>query len=334
MNILFVTYTRIGDAVLSSGLLAHLVERYPEARITLACGEIPAPLFESTPGLVRLIPLRKQRFKGHWLKLWGETVGTFWDLVIDLRDSVVGRTVRARERRILGPSRAPVHRVRQIGHLLDLAEPPAPKLWLCPEARTEAKTLVPNGAPVLAFGPTANWPGKQWPAARFAELAERLTRSGSILPDARIAILGAPDERRFALPVLEAVPAQRRIDLIGRVDLAAAAACLARADLYVGNDSGLMHMAAAVGTPTLGLFGPSREELYAPWGERAAWVRTERSYEDIAQDPDYDASGDGDWMDSLSVDRVEAGVMELWRRLEGIERKRTNSSASDRGAAR
>ena len=50
MRILFITATRIGDAVLSTGLLAHLIEHHPEARITIACGPVAAPLFSAVPG--------------------------------------------------------------------------------------------------------------------------------------------------------------------------------------------------------------------------------------------------------------------------------------------
>ncbi|MDE2515599.1 MAG: glycosyltransferase family 9 protein, partial [Rhodospirillales bacterium] len=62
------------------------------------------------------------------------------------------------------------------------------------------------------------------------------------------------------------------IDLVGRLSLPQAAACLSRARLFVGNDSGLMHLAAAAGTPTLGLFGPTNAAEYAPSGRLAAAV--------------------------------------------------------------
>ena len=74
----------------------------------------------------------------------------------------------------------------------------------------------------------------------------------------------------MAAPVLEALG--DAIDLCGRLSLAEVAACLARCALFVGNDSGLMHLAAAAGTPTLGLFGPSRADEYAPAGRCTAFV--------------------------------------------------------------
>jgi ADP-heptose:LPS heptosyltransferase len=72
----------------------------------------------------------------------------------------------------------------------------------------------------------------------------------------------------LAAPVLAALPGA--IDLVGTLTLPEAAACLARCTLFVGNDSGLMHLAAAAGTPTLGLFGPTQAAEYAPAGSRTA----------------------------------------------------------------
>ncbi|HYM71938.1 MAG TPA: glycosyltransferase family 9 protein, partial [Stellaceae bacterium] len=84
MDILFVTATRIGDAVLSTGLLAHLIERHPGARLTIAAGPAAAPLFVAVPGLARLLTLEKRRMAAHWLGLYRIVAGTRWDIVVDL----------------------------------------------------------------------------------------------------------------------------------------------------------------------------------------------------------------------------------------------------------
>jgi ADP-heptose:LPS heptosyltransferase len=99
-------------------------------------------------------------------------------------------------------------------------------------------------------------------------------------------IVGGPDDRQAALALRTAVPRERLIDLAGRESLLVSYAALQRARLFIGNDSGLMHLAAAAGAPTLGLFGPSDERLYAPWGPKARTLRGPRSFEEIrAQDP-------------------------------------------------
>ena len=89
------------------------------------------------------------------------------------------------------------------------------------------------------------------------------------------------------------------------------AACLERATLFVGNDSGLMHMAAAGGTPTLGLFGPSRDEIYAPWGDDGVAVRTPESFTELTTAPDYDHRTTDTLMRSLTVDAVADAATSL-----------------------
>ena len=120
-----------------------------------------------------------------------------------------------------------------------------------------------------ALGPTANWAGKVWPAERFAASFEALRAH---LPDALPLVLAGPGEAEHAMAqgVMDRLPAA--IDLRGRLSLPEVTACLQRCRLFVGNDSGLMHLAAASGIPTLGLFGPSRSSEYAPAGPRAAFV--------------------------------------------------------------
>ena len=313
MKILFITSTRIGDAVLSSGLLDHVIRSYPGARLTIACGPAAAPLFAALPGLEQVIVMTKRPYGLHWFDLWRQVAATAWTLVVDLRASALAWMVIAGERRVFRPRPSErIHRMHQLARLFDLAEPPAPKLWTLSSHEAAAAGLIPNG-PVLAIGPTANWIGKTWRAERFAQVVERLTQPGGILPGASVAVFGAPSEREAARPVLEAIPPARRIDLVGTVDLLTATACLRRCALYIGNDSGLMHLAAAAGIPTLGLFGPSRPENYAPWGPHGAVARTTIAYDDLFA-PGYDHCNTDSLMDSLPLDAVVEAAESLWRR--------------------
>lgn len=305
MRVLFITSNRIGDAVLSTGLLGHLVDAHPDARFTIACGPIAAPLLRAVPRLDRLIPLAKRSFARHWLSLWLACVGTRWDLVVDLRNSVVGRLVPCRRlvthRRLSG-----VHKVEEIAAVLGLSPAPGPRLWIDAEAEAEAGRLLPPG-PLLALGPTANWPGKEWPAERFVELAQRLTAPDGALPGARVAVFAAGQEVARARPLLDGLGGAA-VDLTGRTDPLVAAACLRRAALYVGNDSGLMHIAAAVGTPTIGLFGPGFPEVYGPWG---GLTRTVVSAEPRERLMARWKAGEGGLMDGIPVDAVEDAARTL-----------------------
>ncbi|CAM9769335.1 unnamed protein product [Discosporangium mesarthrocarpum] len=315
MRILFVGHTRIGDAVLSTGILQAIAGGRDDARVTVACGIVAAPLFAPAPFVERVIPIVKRRYSGHWFDVWREVVGTRWDLVVDLRHSAIPWLVRARRRMIRrGRDGANDHRVIGLARVLDRQDdPPAPHLWSTPEQRAAAARLVADGGPVLALGPTANWRGKIWPAERFAALAETLAGPASAGPlrNARVAVFGGPGEHEIAQPVLDVIPAGRRIDLVGAADLPTIHACLARCALFVGNDSGLMHIAAATGIPTIGLFGPSRPEHYGPWGARAESVRTRLPYDALVGGPGYDHRTTDTLMDSLELDDVVAAADRL-----------------------
>ena len=117
--------------------------------------------------------------------------------------------------------------------------------------------------------------------------------------------------------MIDALPAARRIDLVGAVDPATAGACLGRCALYVGNDSGLMHLAAASGIPTLGLFGPSHAYRYAPWGANTAYVRTRESCDELVGAPGFDHRTTDTLMDGLEVTAAAAAAEALWRRCHG-----------------
>jgi heptosyltransferase III len=316
MRILFITATRIGDAVLSTGLLGHLLERHPGARVTIAAGTLAAPLFAEVPGLERLIPMAKRRLSLHWLGLHAAVVPRRWDLVVDLRGSALAYLLWAGERRVIAKGETGEHRVGQLARLFGIVPPPGPRLWLGREHERRAAALAPPGDPILAIGPAANWRGKQWRGERFAELMQHLTAPGGILPGARVAVMAAAHERPQAERLLVAVPPERRLDLVGKTDLLTAGAVLRRAALFIGNDSGLMHIAAAAGAPTLGLFGPTQASHYAPWGVNAAVVQTAIPSLEL-YGPDFDHRTVDTMMDSLSVAAVAAAATQLFRKRAG-----------------
>lgn len=324
MRILFITSNRIGDCVLASGILDYLLKSYPAARFTVACGPEAAGLFAATPRVERVIALAKQPWAGHWFKLWRQVATTRWSLVVDLRASVLAHFILARRRKIVRASSETLHRVAALGAAFGLSPPPAPKIYPGDEHRAKARALIPDagqaGGPVLAVAPTANWGGKVWPAERFVAAIAALTAPGGILPGARVAVFAAPSERAMALGVLAALPAERLIDLVGKLDLLTAYACLERADFFLGNDSALLHLAAASGIPALGLYGPSREEIYGPWGDNAASVRTDLSFSDIIHQPGYDYRRHDSHMGTLAVEKVVAAAEKLWRQRVKPER--------------
>ncbi len=295
--------------MLSTGVLATLVAQYPEARFTVACGPYAADLFRATPRLERLIVMPKQAWNLHWVSLYRQCMATPWDLIVDFRDSLVGRILPAKQRALRKRS-AGQHKVVENAAILDLNPPPSPKIWIDDKTLARAAAILPKNRPVLALGPAANWAAKQWPIVRFAELAQRLATSDSVLAGAAVMVVADGREREQVAPLLHALPERQRIEMIGE-DLLMVAACLQHAQLFVGNDSGLMHIASAVGTPTLGLFGPGYEQIYGPWGDHCAVVRTPESREILLQRMATKGQPQPNLMGGLSVEAVSREAINL-----------------------
>ncbi|MBT07421.1 MAG: glycosyltransferase 9 family protein [Rhodospirillaceae bacterium] len=313
MKVLFITSTRIGDAVLSTGILKELIQSHPNIDITIACGPAAAPIFSEMPRLKKLVAMEKKVCSLHWFDLWKICIGIKWDIIVDLRNSPVSRMLFARRRYVMRRVDPSIHRVQQLGDVMGMrSSPPSPFLWTSDRQEEAAQKIIEPKQKVLALGAMANWKGKEWKLERFSELAFRLTQPGGILAGASVVILGSKAELPRSKIVLEKIPAEKRVNLVGKIDLLTAYAVLRRSSLFVGNDSGLMHMAAASGIPTLGLFGPSKEAHYGPWGSKSAWIRTPKTYDELVGEPGYDHRNTGSLMSSLSVDQVEEAAITLW----------------------
>jgi ADP-heptose:LPS heptosyltransferase len=313
--ILFITATRIGDAVLSSGLIKRLHDEIPDARFTVVAGPDAAPLFAAVPNLERVIVMAKHQGGGHWLALWRQVRSTRWGLVVDLRGSGLARFLRTKRRAIHRKTLVPTHKVLEAARTLRIDDDPAaPHIFTNPDIEAYAAELTAGQGPILALAPAANWVGKTWPVERFSQVANRLLRTYGPLEGGRLMVLGGPGDETLTRSLRD-VAQNKLIDLAGKVDLLTAFACLKHARLFIGNDSGAMHLAAAAGCPTIGLFGPSDEQLYAPWGEHARVVRGPRTFEQVrAVDPGFGQALCH--MMDLSVEKVTAAANDLLKATE------------------
>lgn len=302
-QVLFVSANRIGDCVISSGVIREIGRQIPGAEITVACGRPPAPFFRSAPGVVRTIILDKKKMAGHWLDLWRQVRSTRWDMVIDIRGSALAWLVPARRRVVYNRRwETGLRKVEMVSRLMGADRPLDTELFIDARARAEAAAVIdPQLAtahgPIIALAPIAHQPGKSWPADRWGELVRRL-KAEPRFDGWRFMPVGGPGDRPPATPALIEA-GERGIDFVGKGDILASAAAIDRADLFVGNDSGLMHVAAAAGRPTLGLFGPTEWWLYGPWGPKARTVAANETRGEFAP------------IEALTVDHVFDGVLAL-----------------------
>ena len=258
--------------------------------------------------------MKKKKLHGHWIDLWREIKGEKWDIIIDLRNTLLSRVIKCDQKYIYSSMiGADLHKVEQYSNVLETPVLAHPVIWSTAEQEKKAAALIPDGGPVLAMGPTANWIGKMWPVERFISVQETLTGPNGILPGARVAVFAAPGEELIANKLLMSIDEDRRIDVIAKVDPGTAATAIKRCDLYVGNDSGLMHCAAAARVPTVGLFGPSYPGLYGPWGEHTTFVSTPETYDELIAFEGYHPDTlEFSLMDSLKTGTVLEEIKKFW----------------------
>jgi heptosyltransferase-2 len=157
----------------------------------------------------------------------------------------------------------------RVAELLDLGRPIPigrylPEVSIGAEAEASSADLLPDG-PGLSIavhaGSGSFSVARRWPVERFAEVANALARRHG----ARIILVGGPDEVELTRRLAGLIEAAATM-VAGRTTLPELAAVLRRCGLFVGNDSGLMHLAAAVRTPVVAVFGPTNERAWGPYG--------------------------------------------------------------------
>ena len=142
-------------------------------------------------------------------------------------------------------------------------------------------------------------------------MINRLTSECPFFFNTRIAVVGGPGEEDIAKPVLQAIKPAQKIDLVGPIPFLDVAAIFKIASIYVGNDSCLMHLCAATGTPTLGLFSHTRDENYSPWGNHCGFVRYDETLHELSLKPDFKPDTTGSLMGGLSVEKVFNAAIKL-----------------------
>jgi heptosyltransferase-2 len=280
--VLIVPFVWIGDFVRCHSVVRLLRAQDPDRPVDMVSSTLCAPIADYMPGVRKVLISDQPRKRLGWAiqqdlaaRLRSEGYGQAlvmsrkwkaalapWLAGIPVRTGFAGEArfglindMRWGERRL-------PRMIDQMGTLALPKNAALPADWPLPQLQVPAEELAPwrdqrglkaDGRPVVTLSPGAVGPGKAWPPGHYAELARALTHDG-----ASVWVLGGPSETATARQIAEAGGANV-IDLTG-IDLRNATLALAAADAAVTNDSGLMHISAAIGTPTVAIFGPT-----SPW---------------------------------------------------------------------
>ena len=330
----------IGDAVMSVPAIKRLRTAFPEAEITLLTREWAEGIFRDADFIDRIITLDSARSPARSVAQQASMLRPEkFDLAVILPNSfesaLAGRLSGAKRvfgyatdgRGFMLTDRVAVpewkNRRHEVFYYLNLVEaveaafgratskdlPPAPSILISAERKAAARELLAgSGAdlskPVVAIAAgSKNSRAKRWGTAKFSEFADALVAGKG----ANVVLIGAPDEAEVSEAVRDSSKSTL-IDLTGKTDLSVAAAMLAEADVLVANDMGLAHLAPAVGTPSITIFGPTDPATTRPFDEGSAIIRV-----DVECSPCMlrDCPIDHRCMTRISVDSVVAKALEI-----------------------
>ncbi len=145
------------------------------------------------------------------------------------------------------------------------------EVWVSPADRAVAAALgAGKGSPIIALAPGAAWAFRRWPAAQFAALGRWLQEDIG----ATILLLASPAEEELCAAITAEMNPSRTINTAGKITLRQMAALLQdHCELFIGNDSGPLHVAGAASVPVVGLYGPGIYQRFGPWGEGSELIR-------------------------------------------------------------
>ena len=268
-KILFITLSNIGDVILTIPTLLKLSKRYKNAKFDIVGDDRSKILFKYYPFINKFFIKDKSKGFMGTLSLLRDIRKTNYDIAVDLRSDGMLYLIRA-DMKFHKVNNKNIHSIQK--HYLSIKEQdtkiPEPKLWLSNKEKKKASQLLPKSyKTILAFGLGANSTHKIWPTKFYAELGNMLKQQFDL-----IVLIGDAKDNKFLSKFTKNYKGPL-LNLSGKIDLLTTAAVLEKVQLFIGNDSGLGHIASAVNVNTFTIFGPGEPHRYRPWGQKASWIQ-------------------------------------------------------------
>ena len=278
-KILVFSFSFIGDAVLSTAVIHPLRKHFPDAHITFLVGPRAFDILATEPNIDAATVYDNRDEHAGWkgrLRLIKTLRRDKFDLVVNLRDSLTARCIGAKHwGMVRGESnRHAVTRYLEVlqRHGVDTTGA-YPHLQLTEDEQTLAHCFLTEAGItserlLIGIHPGGNWEYKLWDVEKYALVANALCKE----QNAAILLFAGPNERALQLQVSEMMDVPPI--LIQTENLRHLAALISTCDVYIGNDTGPMHIAAAVDTPVVALFGSTNHIRSGPYGEKQTIVQS------------------------------------------------------------
>ena len=273
MKILIISSNLIGDTILSTGVVDYFLKNNPNAQFTFIIGPTAGKIYQHFPNLEKIILIKKEKFNTHWLKIYLHSWNIKWDIIVDLRSSLLSFLLFHKKKYIFKKDKNKHHLDQLISFFRsndsDL------NIYISGEEEDIVKNkLNPENIYVVIF-PGGNWKPKIWPSNNYNQLIKKLVKNFSNM---KFLIVGSADEEDLYLnPIKKNIPEDKIINLMG-ISLTLTSAYMKKSHLFIGNDSGLMHLSVASHLNTIGLFGPTNDNIYGHRRKNCFVVRTKEDY--------------------------------------------------------
>ena len=296
MKILVISSNLIGDAILSTGVISFFSKKNPDAKFTFVIGPTAKPIFKNLKSIERIITISKKKYHKHWLDIIYNCYGKKWDIIIDFRSSLLPYFLKHKKKFIF-KKKPNVNHVKQLSDHFgcDCSE-----LFIETSKKEQeiAQNYISNKLKYFVIFPGGNWIPKIWSVKNYNSLLLKILSKNKNI---KFILVGSKaEEDIYYNEITKNINAKDIINLFG-ASLTQTAAYMKQSNLFIGNDSGLSHMASATKLKSIVLFGPTNDKVYGPFIKGSHVVRTNESYEYFKS---INIDKTKSYMNSISVEKI------------------------------
>ena len=273
MKILIISSNLIGDTILSTGIVNYYHRKYSQAKFTFLIGPSAGQIYNNFPAKEKIIIIKKKRFNFHWVDMYISVFKIKWDIIIDFRSSLISYLLFTKKKYIFKKKKNLNHlnQLKDFFTIDDLSL----SILTNKKEEVEASKIINNNYKYIVLFPGGNWKPKIWPIKYFNQLIHILNDNFINL---KFIIVGSLEEKKIYFEEIKKnLPDNIFIDLMGK-SLTCTSAYMSKCNLFIGNDSGLMHLSVASNLKTIALFGPTDDKIYGHYNSNSFVIRTKESY--------------------------------------------------------
>ena len=296
MKILIISSNLIGDTILSTGVIKYFSNKNPEAKFTFVIGPSAKSIFKNFKSVENIITVSKKKYNMHWLDIVSNCYGKKWDIIIDFRSSLLSYFLKHKKKFIFKKK----NNINHVYQLSNYFRFDCSDLFI--ETNTEEEKIVAeelsNDFKYFVIFPGGNWEPKIWSIKKYNSLLIKILSQNENI---KFILVGSKSEEEIYFnKITNNIHSKYIINLFGS-SLTQTAAYMKKSNLFIGNDSGLSHMASATKLKSIVLFGPTNDMIYGPFMEDSQVIRTKESYEYFKR---INIDKTKSYMDSIDVEKI------------------------------